>query len=125
MKQSMPGGQAIRTSSDQNQGKHGKSTVAEGFTTAHRRQRVAVRYLGRSLLGSPLGSSSQPWSVTTRTSCQPAVSSALDPLDEVRDQLRDAAGQTTPLVVAGLCPGCRTRSRPGPSGCRRRSRRRT
>ena len=43
--------------------------------TAQRAHRLAVRYLGRSTLGSPPGSQSQPWSVTTRISCQPASSS--------------------------------------------------
>src|SRR4029077_6060014 len=36
MKQSMPGGHATRTSSAQNQEKHGSSTVALGLTTAQR-----------------------------------------------------------------------------------------
>ena len=76
MKLPIPGGQAIRTSGFQYQGRTGTSGCDSPRTVAHRAHFVAVSDGGSTTFGRPPGINSQPWSVTTRTRLHPHCSSA-------------------------------------------------
>src|SRR5574337_2236931 len=60
-KQAIPGATATRSSEFQCHRTVGTSTFDPPLIAAQRAQRLAVRYLGRSTLGKPPGSQSQPW----------------------------------------------------------------
>ena len=102
MKQSMPGGQAIRTSSDQNHEKQGvrpspsaspPHTAASGSPSG--------TWAGRAF-GRPFGHQ-QPAVVGDDPDLLPAgLQQRLDALHQAGQQFRDAAGQAAPFVVAGL-----------------------
>jgi hypothetical protein len=68
----MPGAMATRTSGHQLQVSVSSVGFAVAERAAQRPQRVAVRNFASSVFGIPPGTSSQPWSVTTRTCFQPA-----------------------------------------------------
>src|SRR5262249_7206221 len=74
-KQPTPGGLAIVTFGFHCHLNASALLWASDFNAAHRPQRCSARNDFSSTFGSPPGTSSQPWSVTTTTSDQPAFSS--------------------------------------------------
>jgi hypothetical protein len=71
-----PGGLAIETSGFHRHLNESTLVWASDFNAAHRPQRCSARNDFSSTFGSPRGNSSHPWSVTTITSDQPALSNA-------------------------------------------------